>query len=174
MLSCQSAVFLIMDCGVWLQKQFQSLTVGIQNFVVAESKRELCQVPGVPFDQDAGAHLQDLGQHARRGEMPQQSPIETPMPPVPSSGQPPIHCCPFLPLPLPLPLPLFRLHRHSAQPTSPDYCYYCIFMHVLALKLTVSTACLMHIICASHKCWCLLDVQYLLSGHYTCLACDLI
>ena len=66
-------------------------------YVIAEGECELCQVPGVPLDQDAGAHLQDFGQHARRGEMPQQSPYLPPMPAVSSCGQPLNHCCPFLP-----------------------------------------------------------------------------
>ncbi len=72
-------------------------------YVIAEGECELCQVPGVPLDQDAGAHLQDLGQHARRGEVPQQSPNLSSTPPVPSSGQPLVDCCPPRPRPFPPP-----------------------------------------------------------------------
>ena len=77
----------------------------------AEGECELCQVPGVPLDQDAGAHLQDLGQHARRGEMPQQSPNLSSTPPVTSSGRP--HIDPLVPPPFHPDL--------SAQPLSPDH-----------------------------------------------------
>ena len=33
----------------------------------AEGQREFCQVPSLPLDSDAGAHLQDFGQYACRG-----------------------------------------------------------------------------------------------------------
>ncbi len=77
------------DDGLWCTIA-EMVLLSDCGFVTAEGECELCQVPGVPLDQDAGAHLQDLGQHARRGEMPQQSSVLTPTPPVPSSGQPPI------------------------------------------------------------------------------------
>ena len=80
--------------------------------MTAEGKCELCQVPGVPLDQDASAHLQDLGQYARRGEMTQQV-----------IGSTPYATCPFIwPASNPLlpPSPPFR-PRLSAQPPSPDH-----------------------------------------------------
>jgi hypothetical protein len=102
-----------------------------QKHVAAESKRELCQVPGVPLDQDAGAHLQDLGQHARRGEMTQQS-----------QDLPPNATCPFIwlanlqftaaPLFVPISNPTFQLSPQVLTMLMPVLWFYSLLTLQLA------------------------------------------